>query len=83
MILPSEYESMLLEAETIIERLRNLLREVRPFVDHADNQFVDYPNDLNARIDAEIRRRPNPPADLRPSGRQVQQLVGQQLPEEK
>ena len=26
---------------------------------------------------------PNPPADLPPSGGQVQQLVGQQLPEEK
>jgi hypothetical protein len=36
-----------------VQRLRELLREVRPFVDHAHEQFVDYPDDLNDRIAAE------------------------------
>jgi hypothetical protein len=39
-----------------VERLRGLLREVLPFVDHAHAQFVGYPDDLNDRISAEISK---------------------------
>jgi len=40
--------------DTKADKLAGLLLEVRPFVDHADSQFIDYPDALNERIDKSL-----------------------------
>lgn len=52
------------EARAQAAKLAALLRSVRPYIDHADSQFIDYPAGLNEDIDAALAEyedgKPNP-----------------------